>query len=176
MSAFLVIVYVGIAIWKKKELPESISATVYELPKAGQWVWSAWLAAIAVCLFVPLVERCEWVGWLMEVSLIGAALTPLFKKDTLRWHYVFAIITGILSQICVVMLDAMWLGVWMVFVFLFLSSYVQPDGWLGKAMKGKGVFLAQMVCFVGLTGSLLCRAAATHVINVTGNTGCDIVI
>lgn len=155
IAVLLVAVYIVSYVAAYRKLPESLSATVYEFPKGDEWMWSAWLAAIAVCLFVPLVERCEWVGWLMEVSLIGAALTPLINKEMLRWHYVFAIITGILSQICVVMLDAMWLGVWMVFVFLFLSSYVQPDGWLGKAMKGKGVFLAQIVCFVGLIGSLI---------------------
>jgi len=155
LSAVLVIAYVAIAIWRKKELPESISATVYELPRKKQWLWSAWLASVSALLFYPLVENAGGLGWLMEVSLIGAALTPLIKKDTLKWHYVFAIITGILSQICVVMLDTMWLGVWMAFVFLFLSSYVQPEGWLGKTMKGKGVFIAQMACFVGLIGSLL---------------------
>lgn len=155
LSAVLVIAYVGIAIWKKKELPESISATVYELPRKKQWLWSDWLAAVSALLFYPLVENVGGFGWLTVVCLFGTALTPLVKADTKKWHYVFAIAAGVLSQVCVVMLDAMWLGVWMVFVFLFLSSYVQPEGWLGKAMKGKGVFLAQMACFISLIGSLL---------------------
>lgn len=155
IAVLLVAVYVASYIAAHQKLPESLSATVYEMPKGYEWQWTAWLTAVAVCLFVPLVERYEWLGWLMEVSLIGAALTPLIKKDTLKWHYAMAIATGVISQVIVAINDISWLSVWMLFVFLFLSSYIQPDGWLGKAVKGKGVFIAQMACFVGLMGSLL---------------------
>lgn len=157
MAVLLVVVYLGYYITKKHELPESLSAMVYDLPSVCKWIWGAWLMGVAFCLFVPLVERNEWLGWLMEVSLFGAALTPLIKKDTLKWHYVAAIATGVISQVIVVVNDANWLSVWMLFVFLFLSSYVQPEGWLGRTMNGKEMFLCQMTCFVGLIGSLICR-------------------
>lgn len=155
ITVLLVAVYLLDYIATKHEMPDSLSAMVYDLPSGYKWVWGLWLVSVALCLFVPLVERNEWLGWLMEVSLLGAALTPLIKKDTLKWHYVAAIATGIISQVIVVVNNINWLSVWMLFVFLFLSSYIQPDGWLGKAMKGKGMFLAQMTCFIGLAGALI---------------------
>jgi len=155
MAVLLVVVYLGFYIAKKKELPESLSATVYDMQSGYRWAWGAWLGGVALLLFMPLVERNEWLGWLMEVSLFGAALTPLIKKDTLKWHYIAAIATGVISQVIVVVNDADWLSVWMAFIFLYLSSYVQPEGWLGRTMKGKGMFLCQMTCFAGLIGSLL---------------------
>ena len=155
VSALLVIAYVGIAIWRKKELPESISATVYELPKAGQWLWSAWLAAVSALLFYPLVENVGGLGWLTVVCLFGTALTPLVKADTKKWHYAFAIAAGVLSQVCVAFICADWLFAWSIFIFLMGSVYVQPEGSIAKAVTHKGVFVATMVCFISLIGCLL---------------------
>jgi len=154
-SVFLVALFLSIYLVVRKELPDSISAVVYELPKGNEWMWSTWLAAVSLCLFVPLVETCGWLGWLTEVCLFGAALTPLVNKDTTKWHYRLAIAAGVLSQVCVAWLCADWLSAWMAFLFLWLSSYVQPDGWLGKEMKGKGVMIAEVVCYVSMIGSLL---------------------
>lgn len=155
LSAVLVIAYVGIAIWKKKELPESISATVYELPKAGQWLWSAWLAAVTILLFYPLTDAVGGLGWLTVVCLLGAALTPLINADTKKWHYAFAIASGVLSQVCVLFICADWLFAWSIFIFLMGSVYVQPEGEIAKAVTHKGVFVAEVVCTVSLMGSMI---------------------
>ena len=45
ISISLVVLYVGTTIWIKKELPDSISAMVYDLPEGGwRWLWTVWLA------------------------------------------------------------------------------------------------------------------------------------
>lgn len=157
ISILLVVVFLWDYIMTTHELPESISATVYEMPKGGEWLWSVWLVGVSACLFVPLVESCGWLGWLTEVSLMGAALTPLVKRDTKKWHYGFGIAAGIFSQVCVAWLCADWLFTWSVFVFLMGSLYVQPQGWLAKAVEHKGVTVAECVCFIALIGSLLTR-------------------
>ena len=49
ISILLVTLYVGAAIWKERELPESISAMVYLLPEGGaQWLWSLWMVVTAI--------------------------------------------------------------------------------------------------------------------------------
>ena len=147
--------YLGITILRDKELPESISALVYDLPKGRQWIWSAWLVTVGLLLFAPLTERCGWMGWLTEVCLLGSALTPLVNPDTRVWHKWLGIATGVLSQICVVTLCPDWLFAWAIFAFIMGSVYVQPEGRLAKAAEHKGVFVAEVVCTVSLMGALL---------------------
>ena len=148
-------VYMAVAIWKRGELPETISDMVYWHPKNEQWVWSAWLVMVGLLLFALLTEKCGWMGWLTEVCLLGSALTPLMNPDTRVWHKWLGIATGIFSQICVVMLCPDWLFSWAVFAFIMGSVYVQPEGWLAKAVEHKGVFVAEVVCTVSLMGALL---------------------
>lgn len=155
LSLLLVVSYLGITIWRHRELPETISDMVYWHPKKEQWVWSAWLVTVGLLLFAPLTERCGWMGWLTEVCLLGSALTPLMNPDTRVWHKWLGIATGILSQICVVMLCPDWLFAWAAFVFVMGSVYVQPEGNLAKAVIHKGVFVAEVVCTVSLMGALL---------------------
>lgn len=155
ISICIVLVFIIGYTMKKKELPESISATVYELPKAGQWMWTAWLAAVSALLFYPLVENAGGLGWLTEVCLFGTALTPLIKADTKKWHYAFAIAAGVLSQVCVAFICADWLFAWAAFVFVMGSVYVQPEGWLAKAVEHKGVFVAEVIYTVSLMGSMI---------------------
>lgn len=155
LSFLLVVSFVGVAIWRAKSLPESISALVYDLPKNRLWVWSAWLVMVSALLFVPLTDACGGLGWVTEVCLMGAALTPLVKSDTRKWHYCFGIAAGVLSQVCVAVTCIDCLSVWMAFVFVMLSVYVQPDGKLAKAVEHKGTFVAEFVATVGVDLSLI---------------------
>lgn len=155
IALLLVVFYLGITIWRKKELPESISALVYDLPKKRQWVWSAWFAIVCALLFIPIVERLEWLGWLTEVCLLGCAVTPLIKPDTRKIHYALAYTAGALTQVDVAVMEPQWLGVWMLFVFLMGSVYVQPWGNLAKIVEHKGAFVAEVCCGVGLLGCLI---------------------
>ena len=160
-SVLLVISFLGVAIGRMGELPESISAMVYDIPKRYQWTWSAWLVAVSALLFVPLTGACGGLGWLTEVCLLGTALMPLVKPDTRKWHYVLAHAAGVLSQVCVAVTCIDCLSVWMAFVFVMLSVYVQPDGKLAKAVEHKGAFVAEVIATVGVDLSLIIRAAMT---------------
>ena len=155
LSFLLVASFLGAAIWRAKSLPESISALVYDLPKKRQWVWSAWLVMVSALLFVPLTDACGGLGWATEVCLMGTALTPLVKPDARKWHYVLAYTVGILSQVCVAVTCIDCLSVWMAFVFVMLSVYVQPDGKLAKAVEHKEAFVAEFVATVGVDLSLI---------------------
>lgn len=97
LSVILLTLFLGFFIYKTKRLPESISALVYELPENKQWLWSAWLFTIGVCLFSPLVVYFGALGWWLEVCLLGTVLTPLINKDTRVWHYILGIVLCIVS-------------------------------------------------------------------------------
>ena len=43
ISVLLSVLGIGLATWNNKELPESMSALVYDLPKRQQWLWTLWI-------------------------------------------------------------------------------------------------------------------------------------
>lgn len=159
ISSILAALYIGAVIVVKRQLPESVSAMVYLLPYAGQWLWGAWLFAVGGLLLPPMLEampdNLSFIAFLTVVCLFGAAVTPLVQMDMRGLHNFFGIAAGVLSQVCVLAINAQWLAAWMLWLFLIGSTYVQPEGQLGKFVKGKGVFLSECICYVTLTASLL---------------------
>lgn len=159
-SILLVVSTVGAATWRERGLPESISAMANLLLGEWRWLWSVWMIAVAVCTFIPVIDILDArglgiFGFLPMALLVFVAAMPVFVKEQKRTHDVLGIAVGVLSQIPVVLICADWLFAWSLFVFLMGSVYIQPGGWLGKAMKGKGVLVSEMVCHIALIGSAL---------------------
>jgi hypothetical protein len=157
-SAVLVVLFVSIAIWRKRSLPESISALVYVF--RWKWLWTVWMWAVSVLTCIPSIELLsgfgmEFLGFGTMACLCFCGAVPLFLKDNVIMHWVCGVSGCILSQICVYFIEAQWLGLWMPCLFLIGAGYVQPTGWLGKATKGKWVFLAESTCYVALMGAEL---------------------
>ena len=159
LSVLLVVLYVGTAIWHGRKLPDSVSAMVYLLPRAGQWIWTLWLWVVSFLIIPSLLETLPEdltaFGFLTIVCLCFSGAMPLVKNEANTMHYAFAIAGGILSQVCVAIICPSWLTAWMLFIFLMGSVYIQPWGSLGKAMKGKGVFVAEAICWLTVTGCLI---------------------
>lgn len=158
ISILLVVLFVGATIWIKKELPESISAMVYVLPKGGwRWLWSIWLWLVGVLTLAPAIEAldkqdCGFLPFLTMVSLVFVGAWPLFDTDHKKLHYTFGIIAAILSQVCVLALCPWWLLLWLVMAFLGIYAYFKPyPQWL----KGKGVFIAEGICYIGLVCAII---------------------
>lgn len=155
LLAFLLVAsYVGTAVWRKGELPDSISAMVYDLPRRRQWTWSAWLCAVAILLFGPLVSATEFLGWLTLALLAGAALTPVVNPDTRLWHNVCGIAAGVMSQACVFVICRPWLLLWTAYALMVGHLYIRPDGWLARHTEHKGVCVAEVICTAALLGAL----------------------
>lgn len=159
LSLLLVTSFVGVACKRRRELPESISAMVYDLPSKWRWLWTVWLVHVSALTMIPAIEVLDGKGLAMIayfalVFLLLTAINPLTGKDNEEVHMSLAKIAGLLTQVCVAFIDVNWLACWLVFVFLYGSIYVQPQGWLAKAVNGKGVFIAEAVCYVSLFGSL----------------------
>ena len=159
ISAILAVLYTGTAIWRNRCLPDSISAMVYDLPKSGKYLWTVWLWTVTELICPPLFETIpEDYGVLAHCFVTCMMFTgamPLVKGEKNKAHNALGITAGIFSQICVAIIDAQWLGLWALFVFIMGSVFVQPEGELGKAVKGKGVFVAEAVCWLSVMGSLI---------------------
>lgn len=159
ISILLVVSFIGTAIWVKRELPESVSAMVYDMPQAGQWFWIVWLWASTFTLIPALFETMpeEWgvIAYAFATSMLFVGAMPLIKDSANRMHYVLAVSGGIFSQLCVVIIYPQWLTAWLLFPFLLGSIYIQPQGWLAKAVANKGVFIAECICYVSVVGSIL---------------------
>lgn len=158
MILVALVVIIHILVWN--ELPDSISEMVYKLPKGGwQWAWTIWLWAVLVLLTPQLMtvldDSYKVLGFLTICCLAFVGAMPLFERTDRKLHYMLAIVGGILSQVCVAIIDANWLCMWMLFIFLSGSGYIQPEGYLGKAMKGKNVFLAEITCMNSIYGAIL---------------------
>lgn len=160
LSLMLVASFVVVACKRRGCLPESISAMVYDLPSKLRWLWTVWLVHVSALTLIPAIDVLDHKGmaivaYFALVFLLLTAVNPLTGKDNEEVHMTLAKIAGLLTQVVVAFIDANWLACWLVFVFLYGSLYVQPQGWLAKAVNGKGVFIAEAVCYVSLMGSMI---------------------
>ena len=160
LSILLVTLFTGAAIWKLRALPESISSLVGLFGGAWRWLWSLWLVAVDVLTLAPAIDILDGRGlgilaFLPMVMLLFVAAWPIFDREHYRWHNILGTVAGMMTQVIVVFVCPAWLSVWMAFLFLVGSVYVQPEGRLAKAVKGKAVFLAEVACYIALVGALL---------------------
>ena len=162
VSMLTAVVPLVVASVRKRQVPVSISAMVYLLPKGGwQWLWTIWLWAVAFTLAPPLIEAMpdgwQFIAALMLATLAFTAAMPLFGQENKERHYSFAIASGILSQFCVLVLNPWWLLPWLpmlALVMLVSAAYNDEDG-IHKVSNGKGVFIAEVTCVLSLYAALL---------------------
>lgn len=150
----------GIIVMMRGGVPDSISGLVYNLPERKRWVWSGWLISVAASVMVPLMSALDdvaWLGWLTVVCLLGAAVTPVFNRDTRTMHHVCGIATGVLSQVCVACLCPWWLLVWLIWLPLLAGTVAAFNDAEETPyfMDGYGVLVAECVCAVSLYGSMI---------------------
>lgn len=160
ISILLVALFTGAAIWKIRALPESFSSLVGLFDGAWRWLWSAWLVAVDVLTLAPAVEILDGRGlgilaFLPMVLLLFVAAWPIFDREHYRWHNILGTVAGVMTQVIVALVSPAWLSVWMAFLFLVGSVWVQPEGRLAKAVKGKAVFLAEVACWLATVGAAM---------------------
>ena len=142
ISLLMAVLYVGAAIIIKKELPVSISSMVYILPKGGwRWLWTVWIWLTGLLLIVPLMDALpdDWkfLAFLTIGCLMFCGAMPIFIEENHKWHNIFGIAAGVLSQGCVAIINPWYLVLWI----LILSAL-----W----MKNKTTFISEVICFLTL--------------------------
>ena len=163
ISILLVALYVGAAIWKERELPESISAMVYLLPKQKQWIWIVWIWAatftMTPALFEAMPDKWQMLAHGFATSMLFTGAMPLIRHEKNKGHYAFAISAGIFSQFCVLVLCHAWMLLWSVLSVLVLLA---KDGSLPKWLHGKGVIIIEFVCYITLMGAIFTYLLKTY--------------
>lgn len=154
IAILLMVLYIGITIWKKKELPKSISHMVYDLPKGGwRWLWTIWLWSVVICVAPSLIEALsgssfQFVGFLTIASLLFIGALPLFDTDHLKWHNTLAIAGGIGSQICTILIYPWWMLLWVIMIVLMGGAFRAFNDNKGcyRFIDGKGIFITEILC------------------------------
>lgn len=161
VSILLAVSFIGAAIWRIHDIPVSISSLVYTLPKNQQWMWIVWMWGVSLLLTPPLLDALgdySLIGFLTIGCLIFCGAMPLVRNESNTLHNVFGITAGVLSQIDVALINAWWLLSWLImlpFVFGAMASF--DDTREPEIADGKGVFLAEGICFISLVMSIIIK-------------------
>lgn len=147
LSFALAISFMGVAIWKKKKLPESISSIVFVF--RHKWLWTMWLWTVGFLTLMPITNKLsrigmEFLGFGTLACLVFCGAMPLFDKDNITKHWVFGVSSCILSQMCVYFTHHELLWLWLVFVlitFFVILFRIRWDSWRTK------VLLAETICY-----------------------------
>lgn len=168
LSILLAMAFMVVAIRIERGLPDSISAMVYYLPRPLQWVWIVWMWAVVMLMCIPLIgampESWKSLAFIVLGCLMLCGAMPISDTNVSKTaHDVFGILGGMLSQVCVVFVSPLWLTAWLLWAFCMGSTVIQPEGGdMRSLFKGKGVFVAECVCFLTLAGALLRYYLFTH--------------
>ena len=163
IAILLMVIYIGITIWKKKELPKSISHMVYDLPKGGwRWLWTIWLWSVVICAAPSLIEALsgssfQFVGFLTIASLLFIGALPLFDTDHLKWHNTLAIAGGIGSQICTILICPWWMLLWVIMIVLMGGAFCAFNDNKGyyRFIDGKGIFITEILCSTTVIAAII---------------------
>ena len=163
IAILLMVIYIGITIWKKKELPKSISHMVYDLPKGGwRWLWTIWLWSVVICVAPSLIEALsgssfQFVGFLTIASLLFIGALPLFDTDHLKWHNALAIAGGIGSQVCTILICPWWMLLWFIMIALMGGAFCAFNDNKGcyRFIDGKGIFITEILCSTTVIAAII---------------------
>lgn len=144
----LLLIYCITIIIINKEIPNSISQTVYMLPNKLKWIFTIILFAItfmiAPRLFSITNNYYSFLVFFTLVGILGVGVDPLIKGQKNIIHYSSAIMMGISSQILVYIINPYILLSWI--PYIIYTIYIE-DG-------RKNMFFAEIVMLICL--ALLC--------------------
>lgn len=119
-SMTTIALYVVAMVYTGRKIPESISQTVFLLPRKGQWVFTIVMWMVGFMLMPVLMEKVseqtQFIAFLMigGVCFVGAA--PLVPKAKNTVHYVGAVDAGIASQLLVALNQPLLLLLWFLYI------------------------------------------------------------
>ena len=140
----VIALYVGAMIYTGKQIPESISQTVFLLPRKGQWVFSVVMVMVGFLLMPVLFEKVsestQFIAFFMSAGIIGVGVAPLGLKEKNTIHYVFAAVSGIASQLLVALNQPLLLLTW----FLYIGYTLMAKD------VSKNLFWVEVLCMLNI--------------------------
>lgn len=140
----VIALYVVAMIYTGKQIPESISQTVFLLPRKGQWVFTVVMVMVSFLLMPVLFEKVSdstrFIAFFMSAGILGVGVAPLMLKEKNTIHYVFAAVSGIASQLLVALNQPLLLLIW----FLYIGyTLLAKDG-------SKNLFWVEVLCMLNI--------------------------
>ena len=133
-----------------RQIPPSLSASVFFLPPSGAWIWTLTMAIMVFCLAPVLIatasESLQWCAFLACAGLLFVGGAPLVKNKTdmaYRVHCSAAVVCAVFAMILVIA-TRWWLAFgWLPWLYWFIWQ-TRDRRWRTQT------FWAEMTCF-GLT-------------------------
>lgn len=147
--AFLILSAYTIAVCcANKEIPSSLSASVFYMPKWGKLIWVVVIAAVVFLVAPAMIdcagEKWQFLAFLACAGLIFVAGAPLIKDKTdiaYKVHCGGAILCAVSAQVLVAIIQPLLLITWAFWLFTWTFFRIDRGGWRTQ------VFWAEMVCF-----------------------------
>ena len=148
ISLVLLIAYTATLCVVNKQIPSSLSSTVFFLPPTGAWLWTVVIAAVVFTLAPVLIENaqhCQFLAFLACAGLLFVAGCPLVpdKGDmAYRVHCASAIVCAVSAMALVAVNQVLLLLLWLPWFAVFL--------WKTRGRKSweTNTFWAEMECFL----------------------------
>ena len=120
ISMIAITAYVVVMVIKEKEIPESISSTVFRLEKRWVWVFTAVMWIVGFLLMPALMEKVsestQFIAFFMVAGILFVGASPLVAKEKNTIHYVCAAVSGIASQVLVALNQPLFLLMWFLYI------------------------------------------------------------
>lgn len=136
-----------------RQIPASLSETVFFLPPGGSWLWTVVILAVAFLAVPTFIDKtadgvkflaflsCAALGFVAVCPLIGS-YGHIDKQDqTYRIHMGAAYACGVLSQVAVIVTCPWFALWWLPWVAAFIWITKDRSKWQ------TATFWAEMTCF-----------------------------
>ena len=131
------------------QVPDSLSASVFFLPRPGAWLWTAVIASVVFTLAPVIIstarEGFQFLAFLACAGLLFVAGCPLVKDKgdmAYRVHCASAVVCAV-SAMTLVALSCPWLMLgWLPWLAMFLWLTRRHRDWRTQ------IFWAEMTCFL----------------------------
>lgn len=159
LSMAVILTYVGVMVYKTKEIPYSISDTYYSLEHK---LWFGFTMAATALLLMPAIlsatpESYQFTAFLMCGALLFVGTAPNFKAGMDRPVHIAATVIAALNSQIWVALTCPWLLIvwiaWILYVGVRLKQVWNGDLWYSFVLC-KPLFWAEVIAFGMVYGTL----------------------
>lgn len=144
LIGFLIIfAYCAYIVYKDKQLPNSISQSIFSLNEENKWLFSAIMIIVGIMIIPQIIEvasdNLKFLSFLTVVGLLGVGSDPLTKNEKHIIHYTFAAIMGVSCQLLILFMNPLLLMTWIPYI---IYTLYMDDG-------SKNMFVGEICMMIG---------------------------
>ena len=142
----LLVAYTVTVCVANNQIPDSLSQSVFFLPKGAKWIWTAVIGLVAFAIIPPIIEKSpdhwQFLGFIAATALAFVGFAPLGEGDlAYKVHCGAAILCAVCSQILVGICQPLLLLLWVPYIIAWIVIKSRGKKWR------TATFWAEMVCF-----------------------------